>query len=216
MYDLGAPFAETRIAPGTNLLVAGPPMTGKRALALDVLVHGTRQGEGTIVVTTKDSGERLRAEYAERVPDVEEPLLGIVDCVTRQQGMSNVQNGALTRYASSPVDLTGIGIELSELLRAFYQDEGRKRNRTLLHSLSTLLMYSNLQTVFRFLHVFTGRIQSADALGLYVIDSTAHDEKTVSTVKQLFDGVLEVRETDGQRACRLVGLADVDAGWRSI
>jgi len=30
----------------------------------------------------------------------------------------------------------------------------------MVHSLSTLLMYSDLQTVFRFLHVFTGRIRA--------------------------------------------------------
>jgi hypothetical protein len=66
----------------------------------------------------------------------------------------------------------------------------------LLYSLSTLLMYSNLQTVFRFLHVFTGRIQSADALGVYVIDSTAHDDQTMNTLKQLFDGVIDVEEGD--------------------
>jgi hypothetical protein len=64
------------------------------------------------------------------------------------------------------------------------------------HSLSTLLMYSNLQTVFRFLHVFTGRIQSVGALGLFAIDSTAHDEQTMNTLKQLFDGVITTSEDD--------------------
>jgi len=61
--------------------------------------------------------------------------------------------------------MTGIGIKLSEYLQEFYETRGVTQNRVLLHSVSTLLMYSDLQTVFRFLHVFTGRIQSADALG---------------------------------------------------
>jgi KaiC/GvpD/RAD55 family RecA-like ATPase len=217
MYELGGPFPETSVSPGANLLVSGPPMTGKRALALDVLAHGTRQGDGAIVVTTKDGGERLLADYRELVPGVDEPLVGVVDCVTRQQGMGSVSNQELLRYASSPVDLTGIGIEFSELLRTFYRERGRERNRALLHSLSTLLMYSNLQTVFRFLHVFTGRVQSAEALGLYVVDATAHDEQTTSTLKQLFDGVVEVRERDdGGRAARVAGLPDADGDWREL
>ncbi len=45
--------------------------------------------------------------------------------------------------------------------------------------------------------MFTGRIQSADALGVYVIDSTAHDTQTMNTLKQLFDGIIEIEESDG-------------------
>lgn len=212
MYELGGPFRGEAVADGTNLLVAGPPMTGKQALGFDVLTHGVSNGEGAIVVTTKDGGDRVLETIRNRVDGGETLPVGVVDCVTRQQGMGTVQNDEHLRYAASPVDLTGIGIDLSELLRTFYAKRGLTRNRTLLHSLSTLLMYSNLQTVFRFLHVFTGRIQSADALGLYVIDSTAHDSKTMSTVKQLFDAVVEVRDDDG-RECRLVGLPDVDRSW---
>jgi KaiC/GvpD/RAD55 family RecA-like ATPase len=213
MYELGDAFPSTSVDPGTNLLIMGPPMTGKQRLAYDVLARGSREDEGTVVVTTKDEAPRVRSEFADReVP--EDALLGIIDCVTRQQGMSEVTDEEFTRYASSPVDLTGIGIELSELLQEFYQEHDVRRNRVMLHSVSTLLMYSELQTVFRFLHVFTGRVQSADGLGLFVIDSTTHDEQTLSTLKQLFEGVIEVEESeDGGRRHRVSGLDGVDAEW---
>ncbi|MFB6256893.1 MAG: recombinase RecA, partial [Haloplanus sp.] len=60
-------------------------------------------------------------------------------------------------------------------------------------------------TVFRFLHVFTGRVQSVDGLGLYAIDSAAHDDKTMNTLKQLFDGVIETHE-DGEPTANLPGV----------
>jgi hypothetical protein len=75
----------------------------------------------------------------------------------------------------------------------------------MVHSLSTLLMYSDLQTVFRFLHVFTGRIQSVDGLGLFCIDSSAHDDQTLNTLKQLFDGLIETSE-DGEPTLRIAEL----------
>jgi len=103
--------------------------------------------------------------------------------------------------------MTGIGIKLSEFLEEFYERRGLQTNRVLLHSISTLLMYSDLQTVFRFLHVFTGRIQSADALGVYVVDSTAHDKQTMNTLKQLFDGVIEVeRDDDDEQVVMTAGI----------
>ncbi|WP_290812353.1 RAD55 family ATPase [Halovivax sp.] len=207
MYDLADVHPADDIDSGTNVLVAGPPLTGKRDLALDILVSGANRDDGSIVVTTKDSADKVLSEFDAAV-DVSDPDVGVVDCVTKQRGIGTIDDDPRIKYASSPVDMTGIGIKLSEFLQEFYEARGLTDNRILLHSISTLLMYSNLQTVFRFLHVFTGRIQSADALGLCVIDSTAHDDQTMNTLKQLFDVVIEIEEGDGEeRAIRTAGLS---------
>jgi KaiC/GvpD/RAD55 family RecA-like ATPase len=213
MYTLGGVFSDVEIEDGTNLLIAGPPMTGKYALALDFLGAGVRRGEGAIVVSTKDTAGRVSDDLAASAESVVGPV-GVVDAVTKHQG-TTPQVAEFVRYVSSPVDLTGIGIELSELLREFYHEQDVTENRILLHSLSTLLMYSDLQTVFRFLHVFTGRVHSADALGVFVIDDSAHDTQTLSTLKQLFDGVIEVEDADDGGRARLLGVGD-DRVWRDL
>ena len=200
MYDL-SPVLDARLNPGTSLLVSGPPLTGKRALSLDVLAEGTRRGEAAIVVTTKDGADRVLDDYRERV-DIENRPVAVIDCVTRQQGVGEVRDDDRVKYTSSPVDMTGIGIKLSETLESFYQEHDVDDTRVMVHSLSTLLMYSDLQTVFRFLHVFTGRIQSVDGLGLFCIDSTAHDDQTMNTLKQLFDGIVTTEE-DAEPSIRL-------------
>ena len=199
MYEIG-PLGES-VESGTNLLIAGPSMTGKRELALDVLADGTQKDEGAIFVTTKDGADRVLELYEQRTPYEGKPV-AVVDCVTRQQGVGEIREDDRIKYTSSPVDMTQIGIELSEFLEAFYQQRNIRQNRVALHSLSTLLMYSDLQTVFRFLHVFTGRIQSVDGLGVYVIDSSAHDDQTMNTLRQLFDGQITTRE-DGDPQVRL-------------
>ena len=201
MYEVESLGAE--IDPGSNVLLAGAPLTGKRELGLDVLAEGTRDGEGAIMVTTKDSADRLLDRFGRRVSYEGKPV-AVVDTVTHQHGVGD-ELGEGVKYTSSPVDLTGIGIKFSEFLEEFSKERGLERNRVLFHSLSTLLMYTDLQTVFRFLHVFTGRVQSVDGLGLYCIDSTAHDDRTMNTLKQLFDGVVETRE-DGEPE---VNIADI-------
>jgi KaiC/GvpD/RAD55 family RecA-like ATPase len=202
MYDL-SPVLDAQLDPGTSLLVSGPPLTGKRALSLDILADGTRAGEAAIVVTTKDGADRVLKDYRDRV-DIDDRPVAIIDCVTRQQGVGEVRDDDRVKYTSSPVDMTGIGIKLSETLESFYQGHDVERTRVMVHSLSTLLMYSDLQTVFRFLHVFTGRIQSVDGLGLFCIDSTAHDDRTMNTLKQLFDGIVTTEE-DAEPSIRLPG-----------
>jgi KaiC/GvpD/RAD55 family RecA-like ATPase len=193
MYDLGPDFENTSVDPGTNILVSGPPLTGKRRLAMDVLAHGAANGEGSVIVTTRDSSDRVLADYRSRLTSPDDADVGVVDCVTQHQGRS-ASDTELVKYASSPVDMTGIGIKFSEFVEEFYSERGARRNRVLVDSISSLLMYSDLQTVFRFMHVFTSRIEDADALGVHIIDSTAHDAETMNTMKQLFDGIIEVDE----------------------
>ncbi|PSQ55131.1 recombinase RecA [Halobacteriales archaeon SW_8_68_21] len=198
MYEL-TPHFDAEVEPGTNILLTGPPLSGKRSIMMDVLAAGTDRDEGAIAVTTKDGADRVLRDYEKRTPYEGKPV-AVVDCVTRQQGGEIVESDRI-KYASSPVDMTGIGIKLSEFLQAF-GDRGIERNRVMVHSLSTLLMYADLQTVFRFLHVFTGRVQSVDGLGLFSIDSTAHDDQAMNTIKQLFDGIITVTE-DGEPEIRL-------------
>jgi KaiC/GvpD/RAD55 family RecA-like ATPase len=200
MYELGASLEVDEVRPGTNLLVSGPPLSGKAALGYELLEHGARAGEGSIVVTNTDSAERVRAD----VPSLFDhgAPVGVVDCVTKHQGHGTIADTALVQYVSSPEDMTGIGIKASRLLEEFYRERGVTRNRVLFRTVSTLLHYADVQTVFRFLHVFTSRLESADALGLFVVEAGAHDEQTMNTISQLFDGVLQL-DADGAVTVRL-------------
>jgi len=204
MYDLGSELDDASVAPGTNVLIAGPPLSGKRRLALSILAHGSELGEGAVVVTTRDSADRVLSDYEQLVTSPETVDVGIVDCVTKHQGRS-ARDTDVVRYASSPEDMTGIGIKFSEFVEEFRTERGLDEIRVMVDSLTTLLMYSDVQTVFRFMHVFTSRIENADALGVHVIESTAHDDETLNTLKQLFDGVVEV-DADGEITSTLPGV----------
>jgi KaiC/GvpD/RAD55 family RecA-like ATPase len=204
MYELDPVLDGVTVDPGTNVLVSGPPLTGKRKLGMELLADGANAGEGSVIVTTRDSADRVVADYRSLLETPDETPFGVVDCVTQHQGRS-VQDSPTVKYASSPVDMTGIGIKFSEYVEEFYSGRGLERNRVMFDSLSTLLMYADLQTVFRFMHVFTSRIESADALGIYTIESTAHDGEAMNTLKQLFDGVVETGETPEEVSVQLPG-----------
>lgn len=88
-----------------------------------------------------------------------------------------------------PGDLTSIGVESSEMLSTLSAS-----SRSLVagfDSVTTLLQHADLQQVFQFLHVFTGRVSSADARCYYHLDPAAHDEQTMATLAGLFDATLE-------------------------
>lgn len=99
---------------------------------------------------------------------------------------------------SEPGDLTGLGIKISEVLQQ-WQNDG---NRTVacFHSLTALLQYADVQTVYKFLHVLTGRFATAGVTAHFHLDPAAHDDQTINTLKSLFDAVAEF--DDGEWSVR--------------
>ncbi|WP_254537559.1 RAD55 family ATPase [Halomarina litorea] len=185
MFDLGSPFDST-IPAGASLLVGGPPLTGKRRLGLDVIQRGLDEGDACILVTTTVTADQVLSMAPFRAEEV-----AVIDCVTRHLGLSASPTDRL-RYASSPEDMTGIGIEFSELVGTVAREGDGLR--VVFDSLTPLLVYADIQTVFRFLRVLVSRIETMDALGVFTMDTTAHPDRDVSVVGCLFDGHITTSE----------------------
>lgn len=96
---------------------------------------------------------------------------------------------------SSPSDLTGLGIEVSECLSDWAAAEADAV--VCFRSLTTLLQYADIQRVFRFLHLLTGRIESLGARAHFHIDPEAHEPREMATLRNLFDRVYQLNP-DGQ------------------
>lgn len=205
------PLQLDAIATGTSLLIAGPPMTGKAELAFDVLAAGVRRDQGALVATTETSATSAAESFHRAVGDAGDRL-AIVDA-HGNEARSPAPEGRIVEYASSPSDLTGISIAVTECLRAF-EERGVTDLRLSFRSISTLLCYLDAEAVFRFLHVFTSHIERAGVLGVFTLNEAAHDDRTVGMIQAIFDGMLQVRETDaGDRQVRAVGLADGPTDW---
>jgi len=197
---------------GSNIMMIGPPMSGKETIINDIIYKGLNSGESAVIVTTKEPGENVIDWF--NYNNLEIPLenLGIVDCVTKTLGVPSSETSNIKR-ASSPVDLTGIGVKISQFFEYFWMKKNIRKTRLCIVSLSTILMYSNIQTVFRFLHVFTGRVKAQGAIGIYVVEEGMHDTQAIATLKQLFDGVLEIKQKEDNHYIRVVGFGKKSSPW---
>lgn len=97
---------------------------------------------------------------------------------------TSVGPGAVT-CVESPTDLTGIGIRVQQSLSEF----GGPETVVTFDSLTALLHYVEIDRAFRFLHVLTSRVTHAGAVGYYHVDPAAHDDRTLATLRTLFDAV---------------------------
>lgn len=193
---------------GMNVLVTGPVMTGKRRLLFSLLARASAPEDGAILTTTRKPGETVVQEFTTVDPaDRAVERLRVIDCVGQRNGH---EPGWTRRFASDPGDLTGIGIGLTEFMREFHREE---RDAVVgLHSLSTILMYADLRRVFQFLHVITGRISNTGFTGGFVLDG-ATDEEDTAILRQPFDAMLEIRETEDGRQLRARGADIAPRSW---
>lgn len=204
----------SELASGTSLLIAGPAMSGKQDLALDLLAAGLDRDNGLLIVSTSESAGACIDDLEQRVTTLDRDRVGVVDCSgsSQQQAIREVA----TQRVSSPGDLTGISIGTAKLMqRLTEQDISGVRHG--LVSVSTLLQYLELDTVFKFLHIYTQRINDTQGLGIFTVDNTAHEPQTLNTITSEFDGMIELRETEsGAREIRIRGLADTSQTWEPL
>ncbi|MCD1294482.1 recombinase RecA [Methanocella sp. CWC-04] len=199
------------ISGGANIMLIGPPMSGKDSILNNIIAAGLSSEEGVIFLTTKVPGESVIEKFSGE-GEGKINNIGIVDCISKSLGLGSNDTPSIKR-ATSPVDLTGIGVRISQFIEEFGKHKNIKDVRLCINSLSTILMYSNLQTVFRFMHVFSGRVTAIKALGVYVVEEGMHDEQTISTLKQLFNGVIEVKVENDSYYMRAAGLTPRPTRW---
>ncbi len=176
---------------GSIVLLSGSTLSGISTITKYLCLDALERDEAIIYISTKDSGEKIQQWFSERI---ETKGLGVVDCISKSLRMeTDIKDSEWIKYVSSSVDLTGISVKYSNLLEKLWNVKNYEDIRIVIDSLSTILMYSNAQTVFRFLHILTGRIKKLDGYGIFTLEETPEDVETKS-INQLMDVITEIKE----------------------
>lgn len=189
-------------AASTNSLVLSPAFDACGDDTCADMLGVAEPGETNALFVTLTGAPDARLDHWQsRVSPAPPANLGIVsvDESTRSTATATATttsaNGHV-RSVSTPGDLTGLGIAISEYLSEWHNNG--KQTVVCFHSLTPLLQYADTRRVFQFLHVLTRRVTSASATAHYHMDPTAHDEQTVRTLASLFDHVVDECGDDGR------------------
>lgn len=101
---------------------------------------------------------------------------------------------------SDPTDLAAVGVRASEYLETW--DGNGRQTVVILDSLTGLLDAVALDQAFRFLHLLTGRVENVDGRGYYLLNPDAHDDRSLSTVRELVDAAVGFSEPLRKRAAQ--------------
>lgn len=188
-----------KVSEATNILVMTPSFADGTSEICTGLLAGDDSTSATVSGITYTKSPDAWIDEWQRHADTP-PARGLVIGVGNRGHIAVADDSGpadsvwQTESIEQPGDLTQLGITLSEFLDTVSGADATVSPRLCFDSLTALLQYADLKRAFRFLHVVTGRVQSANAVGHYHLDPDAHDEQTLATITGLFDAIVETDE----------------------
>jgi hypothetical protein len=204
---------------GTNLLLLAPSLSYAEELAY--ALTKPLPGEYAIMLSTNERASEVIDQF--KIAGADKRFVGVIDAITKSSTPS-VSDNERVMFVTNPTDLTGIGIKFTHLVETIFDGEfsGEEDGlfpppiRFCTNSVSTLLMYRKLEVLYQFLHVMTAKLKKIEGFGIYLLNSEAFDERTVSLIKQLMTIVIEVKVERSDNYFRVMGIRDVNADWHKF
>lgn len=188
-YSIGISNLKWLIPSGTNIILSGDLFSGKDLFYKYFIEKGLEEGEACILVSTNETAQKI----LENFDGIKMDNFCIIDCVSSRFGATvEMPFFEQIRYIESPMDLTMIMVALNEFIDNVSREKNIKKLRIVFDSVSTLLMYSNLRTVFKFLHVVSTRVRSGGGVCLLLIEEQAHDDMEIKTIQQISQGIINM------------------------
>ncbi len=196
---------------GSNILIYGPPFTGKEVLISVFIAEGLKKGIPGIWILTEKSPKEIREEMTFVVSGYEEyekiGLVRYVDAYSRSMG--DESQDPYTTYIESPTDYESIQKAVEDVSKEF--KENHKYYRVAFRSISTLIAYLDPATAFRFLSPVVGRRKRDGAVAMYTIEKGVHGEQEIQMIGSLMDGMIEFKIENLNTFLAVRGICDVQS-----
>jgi KaiC/GvpD/RAD55 family RecA-like ATPase len=128
-----------------------------------------------------------------------------IDCYTSTLGRETPQSSEKVTVVPGPSALNDISLALNEAMRLA---QG-KRMRLVFDTLSTFVLYNPRDSIKKFLSVIEGRLRSANATVLYLVDEGVHDKQLLSLIEHGMDGIFTITDKGGRF---FLAIPEVDMG----
>jgi len=196
---------------GSAVVVQGPSGREKDAFLIQFIAEGLRAGAGVLVLVSSVSPSSYQRKLREAGVDVDRAIaenrLKFVDWFTyKEEAVQDVEEEGPVLRAS--IDLANVGIAISRAIAGLPHD-GEKR--AVLEILSPALGMYDLPAVYGFAQSTKAKLARFDFTSLFALEKEMHDERTLSSLHQPFDGVVDIERTrEGDALQRKIAILSLD------
>ena len=179
------------IVPRGVYLLSGPPAGGKMEFAHQFLASGLKSNIPCILVNTEESPDwilKCLSELGLAREELDTTRFRIIDCYTWRTGEPSPSPWHTDNLSS----LNEISIRLEEARK------GLVSPRICINSITTMTQSVGSEHTWKFLHTFVSRVRLAGSHGLFLVTSGVHSEMYMNSLRELFDGLLEIRIDDDE------------------
>lgn len=168
------------------ILLCGPP-SDERNLLLDSFIGtGLARGDSCIYVTSAQPPENVKHQFGELSKG-----LTIVDCYTnriREVPTITAEGNVIT----TPVEISVVSVAISRALNR----ETDRAKRAVLDILPTYLVFQKMEKLYMDLMEIIDELRKAGYTAIFSLNPYyIKDEGAISTLQELFDGVIQVERT---------------------
>ncbi len=196
---------------GSNVLIYGPPFTGKEVLMNSFIADGLKKGVPAIWVITEKSAKEIRDEMMFVISGYEEyekrGLVRYIDTYSRSMG--DESKDEYTEYVEAPTDYESIQKAIEATAKEFLSKH--EYYRLAFRSISTLIAYLDPNTAFRFLSPVVGRRKRDKAVSMFTIEKGVHGEQEIQMLGSLMDGMIEFKLENLNTFMSVKGICEVQS-----
>jgi len=196
---------------GSNVLIYGPPFTGKEVVVNRFIAEGLKKGVPAIWVLTDKAPADIREEMLYVLSGYEEyeklGLVKYVDAYSKSMGVTEEEEGVI--YLEQPSDHEGIMREVDKISAELLQEH--KYYRLAFRSVSTLIAYLDTNTAFRFLNPFAGKRKRQHVVSMYLIEKGMHTEQEIQMLGSMMDGMIDFKVEQLSTFLSVKGICDVQS-----
>ncbi|MBS3060057.1 MAG: AAA family ATPase [DPANN group archaeon] len=179
------------------VMLLGPPGAGKSTFTFEMTYTNLNDKVPCIYLTTNDKPDMVRRKMLAFNFDISKhaDLMIFIDGYSWRRSPGN-SGGYLLK---SITNLTDAIITIKTAMK----DNDFKNGLFIIDSLSDFLLYNEPQELYKFLQIITAEIKKTNSVGLVSIEEDLHDQKAISTLSYLTDGVMKMKTADGQRQLQI-------------
>lgn len=182
--------------PGTCILLITPPIVESRLFCLEYIHKGLLVNEPGMIITMDYSPESLKIralQYGWVLARGEEnKLLRWVDGYSLNAKKDVKSTDTIKRIGGS-IALSDLTIGMSQIQREFHQINDYYRFA--FDSLSTLFIYNDPNTIYRFLRVIISKLRMSGGIGFFTLGERMHDPQIEMTLRYMMDGTIQIEDS---------------------